>query len=444
MNDHALVWGLGKSGFASAKLLHHDQWRVTVIDRNNNDVLAERAKSLQDLGIEVKLGFELTKEEFCRLKPCLTIVSPGIPWDHPILVMARAQRHKAIGEVELAWHYLYRVPWIAVTGTNGKTTTTALISAIFQQAGYHAPCCGNIGVPICEIALTKPAWVIAELSSYQIESSPSVHPKIGVWTTFTPDHLSRHGTIERYAAIKAHLLHQSQMPVLNADDPYLAQQRAQFPHAFWISTREKADAYIDRDWVYFQGKKILPLAEWQLLGNHNRQNLLLAVAAGCLGGISPDQIRAAVAQFRGIPHRLEPVLHQNGTVWINDSKATNYDAALTGLEAVEAPVILICGEEAKQGEPKAWLELISRKVVHVLLIGSAADLFAQFLSGIGFEAFTIVHDLDRAVVLASTMASQLGAKSVLFSPACASFDQYPNFEVRGDHFRQLCQEIGHG
>ncbi len=444
MTDHALVWGLGKSGLASAKLLHHHGWRVTVVDRNRQPDLIDRGAALQALGITVNLGTDLSLDDLCDLAPSVLIVSPGIAWDHPLLLTARERGIKTLGEVELAWQYLQNVPWVGITGTNGKTTTTALIGAMFAQGGYNAPCCGNIGIPVCEVALGKPDWIIAELSSYQVESSPSVCPKIGVWTTFTPDHLSRHGTIDRYASIKAHLLHQSQIQVLNGDDSYLAAQKSQFPQAVWTSTKALADAYIDAEWVYFRGEKILPLCQWHLLGNHNRQNLLLAVGAARLGGIEAEAIREAATNFRGIAHRLEPVLNQAGTLWINDSKATNYDAALTGLQAVEVPVILICGGQAKVGNPQAWLALIKAKVAHVLLIGDAAEQFAQFLTGVGFSEFTICYDLDRAVASAASLAPKLRARSVLFSPACASFDQYPNFEVRGDHFRQLCQEISHG
>lgn len=444
MTNHALVWGLGKSGFASAKLLHQSGWQVTVIDRNGNGDITDRQLFLQSLGIAVHLETDLTQDTIQELNPQIAIVSPGIAWDHPLLLWARDRGIQTLGEVELAWQYLHNVPWVGITGTNGKTTTTALIGAIFGQAGYHAPCCGNIGLPVCDVVPLAPDWVIAELSSYQIESAPSVRPQIGVWTTFTPDHLSRHGTIERYAEIKASLLHQSQYQVLNGDDRYLDHHREQFPRAVWASTKSRADAYIENDWVYFRGEKILPLCQWQLLGNHNQQNLLLAVAAACLAAIDREQIAQAVSQFRGVPHRLEPIVSHNGVLWINDSKATNYDAAYMGLLAVEAPVLLICGGEAKSGDPQAWLQLIMSKVVHVLLIGAAADLFAQYLTGVGFHQFTIVHHLSNAVELAATMAAPLGVKSVLFSPACASFDQYANFEVRGEHFRQLCREISHG
>ncbi|MFN3360106.1 MAG: UDP-N-acetylmuramoyl-L-alanine--D-glutamate ligase [Pseudanabaenaceae cyanobacterium] len=439
MAERAIVWGLGKSGFASAHLLQQKGWQVRVYDCQRGAELAERQRQLTALGVEVYLGQDFTPLDLANWSPQVVVVSPGIAWDHPLLGAARAQGITPLGEVELGWRYLSHLPWVGVTGTNGKSTTTALISAIFQAAGYNAPACGNIGLPVCTVALAPPEWVIAEISSYQIEAAPSVTPRIGVWTTFTPDHLSRHGTIERYSQIKAQLLHQSQQQVLNGDDPYLQQQRRQFPQAIWTSTQHTADVYIQGDWVCWQGKPILSLASWQLLGNHNLQNLLLAVATACLGGIAPETIAQAVAHFRGIPHRLEVIANSQGAVWINDSKATNYDAAATALRAVEAPVLLIAGGEAKVGNPQPWLQLIKDKVKKVLLIGAAADLFAQMLTETGFKQWEIVETLDRAVTLAAALVPQLGIKTVLFSPACASFDQYPNFEVRGEHFRQLVQ-----
>ncbi|MCS6958743.1 MAG: UDP-N-acetylmuramoyl-L-alanine--D-glutamate ligase [Pseudanabaenaceae cyanobacterium SKYGB_i_bin29] len=451
MDKKAIVWGLGKSGLASACLLQHKGWQVRVYDHNQGGELTDRQQQLSKLGIEVYLGQDFTPADLVAWSPQIVIVSPGIAWDHPLLRAARAEGINTIGEVELGWQYLSHVPWVGITGTNGKSTTTALISAIFQTAGYYAPACGNIGLPICQVALTPPAWVIAELSSYQIEAAPSVCPQIGVWTTFTPDHLSRHGTIERYSQIKAQLLHQSRQQVLNGDDPYLQQQRQQFPQAVWVSTASgasptdsnAADVCIAGERVYFRGQPVLSLRSWRLLGQHNLQNLLLAVGTARLAGIEAAAIEQAVANFRGMPHRLEVVANYQGVLWINDSKATNYDAAETGLKAVDAPVLLVAGGEAKAGNPQPWLRLIKDKVARVLLIGSAAELFSQLLTEQGFTQWEVVATLDRAVAVAAGLVPTLGIKTVLFSPACASFDQYPNFEVRGDHFRRLVQGLEH-
>ncbi len=450
----AYVLGLGKSGFYAARLLKAKGWQVRVSDRGSSPELTKRCEQLKAEGIKVELGDNFNFDQI-GVHTDLLVVSPGIAWDHPVLNRARELGIETIGEVELAWRYLRQYPWVGITGTNGKTTTTALTAAIFQGAGLNAPACGNIGKAICELAdelMTTPNssfdWIVAELSSYQIESAPSVQPQIGIWTTFTPDHLNRHYTIEAYSNIKASLLLQSQQVVLNGDDPYLAETgRSLFPKAIWTSCTGsipeaiESGAYIKDDWVIFAGAPVLPLSKFKLLGEHNKQNLLLAVAASKLAGIDSEAIAQSVSQFKGVPHRLEHVCNYQGIHLINDSKATNYDAAEVGLKSVESPVILIAGGESKQGDAKAWLNTIQQKTAYTLLIGQAADEFAQLLNGVGYKSYEDVKTLDVAVPQAIDLAQKLNATAVLFSPACASFDQYANFEQRGDHFRSLSLAI---
>ncbi|MEP0869162.1 UDP-N-acetylmuramoyl-L-alanine--D-glutamate ligase [Trichocoleus desertorum AS-A10] len=444
---NAYVIGLGKSGIASAKLLQREGWQVTVSDRGNSEELQQQRQSLLDAGIAVELGDSFNPEVTA---PELVVVSPGVPWDVPGLVRSRELGIDTIGEIELAWRYLQKQPWVCVTGTNGKTTTTALIAAIFQAAGFNAPAFGNIGYAACEVAIAEPQpdWAIAELSSYQIESSPAVTPRIGVWTTFTPDHLARHKTLENYYNIKAHLLRQSQHQVFNGDDPFLRQiGPSQWPNAGWTSVTGKAGligdpalgTYIEDGWVIAQGEAILPANTLRMPGSHNQQNLLLAVAAARLAGISKEAITQAIANFPGVPHRLEHICDWQGIEFINDSKATNYDAAEVGLASVESPAILIAGGEAKEGDDKGWLQVIHAKAAAVLLIGNAAPTFAQRLKQVGYTQFEIVETMERAVISGAELAQKHQAKVVLLSPACASFDQYANFEQRGDHFRQLCK-----
>lgn len=446
---NAYVIGLGKSGIASAKLLQREGWQVTVSDRGNSAELQQQRQALATEGIAVELGSSFDPE---AAKAELVVVSPGVPWDVPGLVRARELGIDTIGEIELAWRYLKKQPWVCVTGTNGKTTTTALIAAIFQVAGFRAPAFGNIGYAACEVAIAdpQPDWAIAELSSYQIESSPSVAPRIGVWTTFTPDHLARHKTLENYYNIKAHLLRQSQHQVLNGDDPYLRQMgTSQWPNAGWTSVKGKAEllgdpalgTYIKDGWVVAQGEPILPVDTLRMPGSHNQQNLLMAVAAARLAGISKEAITQAIANFPGVAHRLEHICDWRGIEFINDSKATNYDAAEVGLASVEAPAILIAGGEAKEGEDQGWLRVIQAKAAAVLLIGNAAPAFAQRLEQVGYTEFEIVETMERAVTRGAELAQKHQAKVVLLSPACASFDQYANFEQRGDHFRQLCEKF---
>ncbi|MDL5056071.1 UDP-N-acetylmuramoyl-L-alanine--D-glutamate ligase [Geitlerinema calcuttense] len=450
---HAHVIGLGKSGLAAARLLQREGWQVSASDRNTSAPLQQQQQQLQSEGIPVYLGSDFNLEASGELPQCI-VVSPGVPWDVPVLVQARTLGIEVLGEVELAWRHLKQIPWVGITGTNGKTTTTALVAAIFQTAQLNAPACGNIGRAIGELALAatdsskKPLdWVIAEISSYQIESSLTLAPEIGVWTTFTPDHLNRHKTLSNYYNIKASLLKRSRWQVFNGDDPYLRQMGlTQWQEAIWTSTAGKENLLGDRDrgvyleegWVIAQGEPIVRADALKMVGAHNQQNLLMAVAVARLAGIDKSAIAQAIAEFPGVPHRLETIRTLDGIVLINDSKATNYDAAQVGLAAVSEPVILIAGGEAKEGDDTAWLETIKAKAAAVLLIGEASELFAKRLAEVGYTAFEQVETLENAVPQGLALAKQYQAKGVLLSPACASFDQFQNFEQRGDRFRELC------
>ncbi|MEH1803982.1 UDP-N-acetylmuramoyl-L-alanine--D-glutamate ligase [Nostoc sp.] len=485
----ATVIGLGKSGVAAARLLKREGWEVELSDGNTSKTLLEQQQELAAEQITVKLGQSL--ELNGANLPQLIVVSPGVPWDIPVLVEARQLGIETIGEMELAWRNLQSLPWVGITGTNGKTTTTALIAAIFQAAELNAPACGNIGYAACEVALSQRGqgtgdrgqrdrergevtpiqnpscagsapkvrpkiqnhidWVIAEVSSYQIESSSSLAPRIGVWTTFTPDHLSRHQTLENYYNIKAKLLRQSELQVFNGDDAYLSQLGlSAWPDAYWTSVKGKdfliseKGFYIEDGWVVEKltatstPEPIVKVSSLRMVGEHNQQNLLMAVATARLAGINRDAIARAVREFPGVAHRLEHICTWEGIDFINDSKATNYDAAEVGLASVNSPAILIAGGEAKAGDDTAWLAQIQTKAAAVLLIGSAAPAFAKRLREVGYHTYHIVETMERAVPKSAELAKQYQAPVVLLSPACASFDQYPNFEVRGDRFRHLC------
>jgi len=447
----ACVIGLGKSGVAAARLLKREGREVELIDASTSPTLLEQQQKLATEKIPVKLGksLELNNPDL----PQLIVVSPGVPWDIPPLVQARELGIETIGEMELAWRHLQNIPWVGITGTNGKTTTTALTAAIFQAAGLNAPACGNIGYAACEVALAaEPAdWVIAEISSYQIESSVTLSPRIGVWTTFTPDHLARHKTLENYYNIKAKLLHHSQLQVFNGDDACLCKLGpSHWPDAYWTSIRGKEfligkqGCYIEAGWVMenltpkIAPQPIVKVSDLRMVGEHNQQNLLMAVATARLAGISRDAIEQAIREFPGVAHRLEHICTWESINFINDSKATNYDAAEVGLISVKTPTILIAGGEAKPGDDTGWLAQIQKRVAAVLLIGTAAPAFAQRLHEVGYTNYEIVETMEKAVPKSAELAKKYQASVVLLSPACASFDQYPNFEVRGDHFRQLC------
>jgi UDP-N-acetylmuramoylalanine--D-glutamate ligase len=443
----AEIIGLGRSGIAAARCLTRDGREVRLSDRSNSATLEETRAALQREGITVALGHDLRLDD--ENLPDLLVVSPGVPWDAPLLLRAREKGIDTIGELELAWRYLKATPWLGITGTNGKTTTTALCAAIFQTAGLNAPSCGNIGYAACELALKSERfdWIVAEISSYQIESSRDLAPKIGIWTTFTPDHLARHKTLENYYRVKSELLERSDRQIFNGDDPYLRRiGESQWHRAYWTSVRGKEfligdpgrGVYLQDNWIVAFGELIAPVNLFKMVGDHNLQNLLMAVAAARLAGIEKKAITEAIATFTGVPHRLEYVCTYKGVDFINDSKATNYDAAEVGLKAIAAPAILIAGGEAKEGDDRAWIESIQQKVSKVLLIGDAAEAFAKRLQESGFDRYEIVGTMENAVRRAADLIPASDAKVVLLSPACASFDQYRSFEHRGDRFRELC------
>jgi len=446
----AYVIGLGRSGIAAARVLVRVGQPVVLLDRNDTPALQAKQQQLAAEGIEVRLGAELPLEP----PPALVVVSPGVPWDLPVLERARAAGIDTIGEVELAWRHLRDLPWVGITGTNGKTTTTALVAAMFAAAGVKAPACGNIGNATCEVALQalsgdRPEWIPAEISSYQIESSREIAPRVGIWTTFSPDHLERHYTIANYFAIKRALLARSDTPVFNGDDPELRARLASWPGALWTSAAGKdalpagveAGAWVESGWVVAFGERVLPLSRFSMVGAHNVQNLLLAVAAARLAGIEAEAIARAIAHFGGVPHRLERVrTFASGLEFINDSKATNYDAAEVGLRSVAAPTVLIAGGRAKSGDDTRWLQALRDRAAAVLLVGEAAAAFRTRLQESGIEGI-VVETLERAVPEARALAIARGAKTVLLSPACASFDQYTSFEARGDRFRELVAQL---
>jgi UDP-N-acetylmuramoylalanine--D-glutamate ligase len=443
----ATIIGLGRSGIAAAKLLMKEGYAVTISDRGNNENLQALQSDAEALDIKVKLGDNFTPDRSMDT----IVVSPGVPWDAAALKQAREMNIDTIGEMELAWRYGNSVPWIGITGTNGKTTTTALIAAIFQTAGSNAPACGNIGYAATEIVAKDPLpdWIIAELSSYQIESSATLAPQIAIWTTFTPDHLNRHYNLENYYDIKASVLKRAKHQIFNGDDPYLFGRASEWPSAIWTSIKGKQylpetgreGIYIEDNWIVFKKEKVAEVSTIKMPGSHNLQNILVAIAAAKIAGIDNKSIQKTIADFGGVPHRLETVRTWQGIDFINDSKATNYDAAEVGLNAVKTPAILIAGGEIKEGDDRAWIASIQSRAAFVFLIGDAAAQFATRLTQVGYNDYEVVDTMANAVTRSSQLAPKLGAKVVLLSPACASFDRYRSFEHRGEDFRQLCQQL---
>jgi UDP-N-acetylmuramoylalanine--D-glutamate ligase len=463
--DHTLVVGLARSGIGVARLLHAQGRSVELIDSADSAELRNRAQQMQQEGLAVRLGISLTTlSEEPLPSGTAVVVSPGIRWDHPALQTLRSRGIPVQGDLLPAWQASGSVPWIAITGTNGKTTVTHLVTHLLQEGGLIAPMGGNVGFAAAELVLEhclrseRPAdWLVMEMSSYQIEASPQIAPAVGIWTTLTPDHLERHGTLESYRAIKRGLLERSRVRLLNADDPDLRAHAGSWQQGVnWVTAGPRHRMpdgidpllWIERGRVWQRpatGGEPMDLMAADCLampGDHNRQNLLLAAAAGLQAGLSGSRMERAFRSFPGVPHRLERI-RQTGTIhWFNDSKATNYDAAEVALKSLDGPLVALAGGQSKQGDPSAWVAALARKAAAVVLFGAAADEFGRLLSRGGYGGEVHRCDgLEQGVPLAAALADRHSCTAVLLSPACASFDQYSDFEARGDHFRRLVQAL---
>ena len=475
-----VVVGLGRSGIGAARLLRDLGEPVRLAESRSGGALAEQAAALKAEGITVELGLPLDADRFDALTPppATVVVSPGIRFDHPALEALRARGVAVQGELVGAWRAGRAVPWIGITGTNGKTTVTHLVHHLLMAAGLDAPLCGNVGTSAADVvrqrilaaqaasggspssgslstgALSPPSgsealpdWLVVELSSYQIEAAPELAPAIGIWTTLTPDHLERHGTLEAYRAIKRQLLEQSGLRILNADDPDLRSRAASWDQACWITAGPRQAAldagidphlWIEAGEVWNAEGPLFPAAALAMPGDHNRQNLLMATATALAAGLTPAVIEAACRSFPGVPHRLERIRLHQGITWFNDSKATNYDAAEVALRALDGPLVVLAGGQSKQGDAAGWIAQLQRQAAAVILYGAARQEFAGLLAAGGYGGrVESVEGLDQAVPLARALAAEGACPAVLLSPACASFDQYSDFEARGDHFRRL-------
>jgi UDP-N-acetylmuramoylalanine--D-glutamate ligase len=462
------VVGLGRSGIGAARLLRALGEPVRLVEGRSGGALAEQAAVLEAEGIPVHLGLPLDADRFDALTPppATVVVSPGIRFDHPALEVLRARGVAVQGELVGAWRAGRAVPWIGITGTNGKTTVTYLVHHLLAAGGLDAPLCGNVGTSAADVVrqrivagsgaptegtpsrtLTSPDWLVVELSSYQIEAASELAPAIGIWTTLTPDHLERHGTLEAYRAIKRQLIEQSGLRILNADDPDLRSRAASWDQALWITAGARQAAldagidphlWIEAGEVWDADGPLFPAAALAMPGDHNRQNLLMATAAALAAGLTPAVIEAACRSFPGVPHRLERIREHGGITWFNDSKATNYDAAEVALRALVGPLVVLAGGQSKQGDGSGWIAQLQRQAAAVILYGAARQEFAGLLAAGGYGGrVESVEGLDQAVPLARELAAQGACPTVLLSPACASFDQYSDFEARGDHFRRL-------
>ena len=444
-DKRALVVGLGKSGVASALFLKSRGARVTVSDAKPEAELRDEILLLLEHGVTVETGGH---GERTFREQDLIVVSPGVPVDAPQLVQARNLGEPVIGEIELAARFLPGSV-VAITGANGKTTTTSLAGEIIAAGNFPTLVGGNIGTPaISFVGQAGPStWTVLEVSSFQLETIVDFRPRIAVILNITPDHLDRHKTFANYVNAKARIF-ENQRPddftVLNADDPSTAElSHRTGGQLFWFSRKKQVEkgAYTRGSHIYVNDghfeREIMPVAEIPLQGAHNVENVLAGIMVGRLVGCAPEQIRQAVRNFKAVEHRLEFVARIAGIDYYNDSKATNVDATIKALESFPANIHLILGGKDKGSDYTVLNDLLRQRVKRVYTIGAAAAKIESQIRG----AAEIDHaeTLENAVRRASKSAES--GDVVLLAPACASFDQFQSYEHRGRVFKEAVHSL---
>ena len=439
-----LVVGLGKSGVASALFMKKQGARVTVSDTKSGDELRNEIPVLLDHGITVETGGHGDRTFQGQ---DLIVVSPGVPVDAPPLVQARSLGENVIGEIELAAQFLPG-PIVAITGSNGKTTTTTLTGEIMTASGFPALVGGNIGTPAISLAeRAKPGTVIVlEISSFQLETIQSFRPKVAVVLNVTPDHLDRHRTFEIYAAAKTRIFENQQSEdcaVLNADDSTcVAMSKKTRAQIYWFSRQNEVErgAWVrDGNIVFRDGsgqREIMQVSEIPLKGAHNLENVLAAVCASVLMGCSAEKIRQAVHGFKAVEHRLEFVASIGGVDYYNDSKATNVDATIKALESFPSNIHLIVGGKDKGSDYTVLKDLLRQRVKRVYTIGAAAGKIESQIKGA-----EVVHAETLENAIRQAHSSAQAGDVVLLAPACASFDQFKSYEHRGRVFKDAVQAM---
>ncbi len=434
------VVGMAKSGLAAVELcLESGARSVRAVDQRPAEQLGEAGRKLKEIGVEL---LPQTPDSF--LDTDLIVLSPGVPVDAPELSAARTQGIRIIGEVELAGWYLQGFT-IGITGSNGKTTTTAMVGHILKECGVPCQVGGNIGTPPASmVKSSRPdQWNVLELSSFQLETIDSFWAKGGVCTNVTPDHLDRHHTFERYAAAKGRLFETQKAgdsAVLNADDLICVSYAAKTPaDALWFSSKRAVTpgAFLQDGTMYVDSQKWMPASEIPIRGLHNVENTLAAALAARAAGAPLDLIAAAVRSFPGVEHRLEFVRELRGVRYYNDSKATNVDATLKAIDAFPGGLWIILGGKDKNSDYTVLRDPLRAKTRGVLLVGAAAAKIEEQLAG----AVHATHcgTIEKAVEFGAANAAP--GEIVLLAPACASFDQFNSFEHRGRVFKDLVSAL---
>ncbi len=436
------VLGLSRSGRAAAEFLLKKGAIVYIYDDLTTERVEQTAAQLENLGAK-----RVKKEEISLMveKCDALVLSPGIPIDHPTAVAFKRGGKAVIGETELAACFL-RSPVLAVTGTNGKTTTVSMLAQALQKGGYVAKSCGNIGLPMLDFCdLTEEEIAVAEISSFQLETLHSLRPHVAVILNVTEDHLNRHYTMENYLFLKGRLLKnltETEYAVLNYDDPnvraFAEKTKAQ---VLYFSVRERVKGgYYEEGNLYFGREKIMSASDLPAEGIHTVQNALAVIVCAKIMGVKTADIIAALRDFKGIKHRIEKVAQINGVCYVDDSKGTNVDATLKAVASMKTPTVLLLGGKHKGYDYKnLFLSLKDSPVVHAVLYGENRYALLKSARECAFDNISLCESFGFAVRIAAIRAER--GQTVLLSPASASFDEFASYEERGDKFVEIVQGL---
>ena len=442
-----LVFGSGISGIGACRLLEQVGREVILYDGNTSlDVDKIKEQLGADTAVEVVLG-ELSEEVIDSLD--LVVMSPGVPTDLPVVNHMREKGIPIWGEIELAYFY-GKGDVLAITGTNGKTTTTALLGEIMKNYKESVYVVGNIGNPYTTVALdmTEESVAVAEVSSFQLETIYSFRPKVSAILNITPDHLNRHHTMENYIAAKEDIAKNQSAEdvcVLNYEDEVTRKfgERLQCQVLYFSSQRKlEKGIFLDGGNIIYKGDEELIVChvdELQILGTHNHENVMAASAMALSYGVPIEIVRDTVKAFAGVAHRIEYVCEKYGVAYYNDSKGTNPDAAIKGIQAMNRRTLLIGGGYDKDSEYEEWIEAFEGKVKHLVLLGQTREKIAEAARRVGFENIILVDSLEEAVHTCARLAEP--GDAVLLSPACASWGMFKNYEERGDKFKDFVNAL---
>lgn len=444
-----LVCGMARSGIAAAQCLYECGARVSISDTKTAQQLEQELMPLKEMDIQRFLGEQAQPADLAKYD--LVVTSPGIPLTAPIIKAAQAAKVPLIGEMELGAQ-LQKAPLYAVTGTNGKTTTTTLVGEIFKNMGKTTYVTGNIGYPItaCALETQKEDAMVVEVSSFQLETVQTFHPHIAVMCNITEDHLNRHGTMAEYIKVKERIfdnMKAEDYAVLNMDDEVVRTmaQRVKCKCAYFSRKQEvQLGAFVQNGEMFFamdgKKRKIIGVDEIFIPGAHNLENALAAATVAMLAGVPAPVVRHTLRSFKGVEHRIETVCTTGGVTYINDSKGTNVDASIKAVRAMKAGTVLLAGGYDKNTDFVPFAKEILQSCVHtVVVLGDTAGQIEQALKSVGFNSILVAKSFEEAVLMGKSCAKQ--GDNVLLSPACASYDMFVDYEERGRVFKQIVNAL---